>query len=108
MEHGLDARYAAYFIDDPIYRSHHRDELTFGSLYAFRENFVLPLSHDEVVHGKGSLLGKMPGDGWQRFATLRLLFALMFALSGEEAAVYGRRVRRSGTSGSTSVRSTGI
>ena len=57
----------------PVHRSYHHDELTFGALYAFSENFVLPLSHDEVVHGKGSLFGKMPGDDWQRFANLRAL-----------------------------------
>ena len=68
-----------YFARHPLYRSHHQNELTFGLLYAFNEHFILPLSHDEVVHGKGSLLGKMPGDRWQRFANLRLLLAFMYA-----------------------------
>ncbi|NYT47193.1 MAG: hypothetical protein H0A75_06045 [Candidatus Methanofishera endochildressiae] len=64
---------------DPVHRRHHHDQLTFGMLYAFTENFVLPFSHDEVVHGKGSMLSKMPGDEWQKFANLRLLYTFMFA-----------------------------
>jgi 1,4-alpha-glucan branching enzyme len=72
----------AYFQHDPVHRRWHHRDLTFGLLYAFTENFVLPLSHDEVVHGKGSLLAKMPGDEWQRFACLRSLFGWMWAYPG--------------------------
>ena len=72
---------------------YHHDEMTFGLIYAFSENFVLPLSHDEVVHGKGSLLGKMPGDDWQQFANLRAYYGFMWAPPGQEAAVHGQRVR---------------
>jgi len=78
-----------YFRLDPIYRKYHHDKLTFRTLYGFTENFVLPLSHDEVVHGKGSLIGKMPGDEWQRFANLRLLYAYMFALAGKKLLFMG-------------------
>ncbi len=79
----------AYFSNDPIHRKYHHNQLTFRSLYSFHENFVLPLSHDEVVHGKGSLIGKMPGDEWQRFANLRLLFGYMFAQSGKKLFFMG-------------------
>src|SRR5690606_33594966 len=68
-----------YMARDSIHRKHHHDELTFRAVYANHENFVLPLSHDEVVHGKGSLIGKMRGDDWQRFANLRLLYSYMWA-----------------------------
>jgi 1,4-alpha-glucan branching enzyme len=73
-----------YLARDPLYRRHHHGELTFRSVYAFSENFMLPLSHDEVVYGKGSLLTKMPGDEWQRFANLRLLFGYQFAQPGKK------------------------
>jgi 1,4-alpha-glucan branching enzyme len=78
-----------YFERDPIHRKYHHDKLTFRMLYGFTENFVLPLSHDEVVHGKGSLIGKMPGDEWQRFANLRLLIAYMFAQPGKKLLFMG-------------------
>ncbi|MFZ5658160.1 MAG: 1,4-alpha-glucan branching protein GlgB [Pseudomonadota bacterium] len=79
-----------YFARDPVHRSYHHDALTFGRLYAFDENFVLPFSHDEVVHGKGTLLGRMPGDRWQRFANLRLLLALQFTWPGKKLLFMGQ------------------
>jgi 1,4-alpha-glucan branching enzyme len=79
----------AYASLDPVHRKYHHGQLTFRGLYAYHENFVLPLSHDEVVHGKGSLLGKMPGDDWQKCANLRLLFAYMFAQSGKKLLFMG-------------------
>ncbi len=82
-----------YMRKDPIHRRFHHNQLTFRMLYAFTENFVLSLSHDEVVHGKGSLLDKMPGDDWQKFANLRLLYGYMYLPGGEEAPLHGVRVR---------------
>jgi 1,4-alpha-glucan branching enzyme len=78
-----------YFKQDPVYRRHHQNQLTFGMMYAYSENFVLPLSHDEVVHLKRSLLGRMPGDRWQQLANLRLLYSYMWTLPGKKLLFMG-------------------
>jgi 1,4-alpha-glucan branching enzyme len=78
-----------YMSRDPVHRRHHQGEITFRQLYAYNENFVMPLSHDEVVHGKGSMIGKMPGDEWQKFANLRLLYSYMTAQPGKKMLFMG-------------------
>ncbi len=78
-----------YMKHDPVHRRYHHNEMTFGLLYAFTENFVLPLSHDEVVHGKGSLIGRMPGDRWQKFANLRAYYGFMFTQPGKKLLFMG-------------------
>jgi len=79
----------SYFAENPIHRRYHHDKLTFGLLYAFSENFILPLSHDEVVHGKGSMIERMPGDNWQAFANLRLYYAFMYCHPGKKLLFMG-------------------
>ena len=82
----------SYMSEDPVHRKYHHDKMTFGRVYAFNENFVLPLSHDEVVHGKHSILGRMPGDEWQQFANLRAYYGAMFAHPGKKLLFMGNEI----------------
>jgi len=82
----------SYFHNDPVHRRYHHDQLTFGQIYAYTENFVMPFSHDEVVHGKGSLLSKMPGDSWQKFANLRLLLTYQMTNPGKKLNFMGNEI----------------
>ncbi len=84
-----------YFNLDPVYRKHHQNNLTFAMLYQYHENFILPLSHDEVVHGKGSLLGRMPGDDWKKFANLRALFGYQWLFPGKMLVFMGSEIGQS-------------
>jgi 1,4-alpha-glucan branching enzyme len=92
---------------DPVYRRFHHDKMTFGMLYNYTENFVLPLSHDEVVHGKKSILDRMPGDAWQKFANLRAYYGWMFAFPVKSCCLWVMSLLRD-VSGTTTAASTGI
>jgi 1,4-alpha-glucan branching enzyme len=85
-----------YMAIDPIFRKYHHNQLTFSMIYAFTENFLLPLSHDEVVHMKRSLISKMPGDDWQKFANLRLLYTYMFCHPGKKLLFMGSELAQWG------------
>jgi len=89
----------SYFETDPVYRKYHHNQLTFSQLYLWTENFVLPFSHDEVVHLKKSMLDKMPGDLWQRFANLRLLYAYHYAHPGKKLLFMGSEFGQWGANG---------
>jgi 1,4-alpha-glucan branching enzyme len=92
---------------DPVHRRYHHDKMTFGMLYNYTENFVLPLSHDEVVHGKKSILDRMPGDAWQKFANLRAYYGWLFAFPGKSCCLWAMSSLRA-ASGTMTLASTGI
>ncbi len=96
-----------YFSLEPVHRQYHQHNVTFGLIYAFSENFVLVLSHDEVVHGKKALLDKMPGDPWQRFANMRALFGHMWGHPGKKMLFMGAEFSHGGN-GTTTIVCNGI
>src|ERR671928_1713032 len=88
--------HAGCFINEPIHRNYHKNYLTFAMLYHHHENFILPLSHDEVVHGKGSLIGRMPGDDWRQFANLRTLLGYEWTFPGKKLLFMGGEIGQRG------------
>ncbi len=107
VEHGLDARHPQYLHEEPINRKWHHNEITFSMVYAYSEHYVLPISHDEVVYGKGSLYGKMPGDDWQKLAGVRSMFAYQWAHPARSSPSWATSWP-SGASGITTPPSIGI